>query len=433
MLIRSCCLLGIALGAVACGESTAASVDAGVDAFVLDASTMDASMNDASADAHVSEEHFFDLNDVSILFPLPERVEDRQYFIYLLPLEGETAHVFPPGLEEEIPGLFSTAPGTTQSVYQSMMVTAFRFVPCRADAEDCVPQIRLGAQMITRGASDIFFDEVALHLFYDLSAAEARALAEELAALKESAPVSTEGQPLFVHPSLAGEGFRSTWAAQLRNTILEYATPARLSKITGMGFVFDTWPFFSLRIADGHVAERNEMPFVNEANAELQSWDIFADDNVFGHIAPDSTVEDGPRFFVQHPARYISEGVPVDAPALQAAVDSVERVLNPRMQSAETMDCVSCHVARIGKARALASGVSFASSNSYRAPAWANRTNMTVDEVQNHHASIVQLGYFLRVEYYPVDGIPVPSVSERAILETIDAATTASALLDTPP
>lgn len=380
-------------------------------------------------------------NDVSVLMPLPASQEARAHHIYLLPAAGETPTVFPEGLESELPSLFSTSPGPESALYRSMLVTAFRFDPCfpaidDEDPESCQAQVRLGAQLVeVSPQGTLTFDEVALHLFYDLTPVEASQLATELFVLKQSSPVVTTGKPLFVHPALEGpEGMGSAWGQELKTTVLKYARPERLNRVTGIGFVFDSWPFFAVKVAGGRVVERETLLHLDTTDAEpiTQSWDIFGDDVLLGNISPSSNVEQGPPFLLDR-ANYVQpDGTVQEGPALRAAVDSVERILNPKRHTPQSVDCVSCHVARIARADGASLGVSFASDDSYVAPDGANVDERTDSRVAGAGGNIVQFGYFLRSSAnhgLPPPGDPLPSVGPRVIYESIEAARFTSQML----
>ena len=381
--------------------------------------------DDAPADGKVDDgtRPALEPNDVSILFSLPRGSAEVASFLYLMPSNS----IFPAGLENELPSLFSTAPGTPSQLYQAMQIVAFRFVPCAATSTTCKPQVRLAAQYVVPGTgNDYAMDEVALHLFYDLDAGEPEELARALLTLKQASPAPTAGEPLFVHPALANGGMTGAWGEQLRTVVQRFARKEKLVRVTSMGFVFDSWPFRDTKVADGHVVEETPLQHLETPDV-VQSWDIFGDGDRIGNLSPASSVESGPAWLAVQ-SRYTS----APAAELRAAVDSVERTLNPERHTPESVDCASCHIARFTKVRAVAAGVDFTSSNSYVPPSWANTERVTDPAIDRAAANIVQFGYFLRLsqnEGLP-EGKPLPSVSERVIHDSIEAAKLASALLD---
>ncbi|APR86325.1 Hypothetical protein A7982_11674 [Minicystis rosea] len=212
--------------------------------------------------------------------------------------------------------------------------------------------------------------------------------------------------------------------------VRRFAKKEKLVRVTSVGFVFDTWPFRDTKIDGGHVVEQSMLQHLAEPSTS-QLWDIFGDADRVGNITPASTVESGPDFFTLR-SRYLDGDVPRDTPEVHAATDSLERTLNPSKHTAESVDCVSCHVARFVKERAKTSGVSFASADAYQPPAWANVERLQDQRIERAAANVVQFGYFLRQssnEGLP-EGKPLPSVSERVIHDSIEAARLASKLLD---
>lgn len=197
-----------------------------------------------------------------------------------------------------------------------------------------------------------------------------------------------------------------------------------------MGFVFDTWPFRASKIESGHVVEELPLKHLAEATT-VQSWDLFDDGDRYGNIDPASDKESGPNYLAQRSHLTDADGNALDTPEVAAAVDSIERILNPRTHSPESVDCVSCHAARFVKARAIESGRSFTSTESYEAPEWANTTRAQDPHIEAKTANLIQFGYFVRLgsEGVPNGGGPLPSVSERVIHESIEAAALASSLL----
>lgn len=387
-------------------------------------------MSDAGADGRPEDgtRPALEPNDVSILFSLPHEPAEMASYLYLLPSQT----IFPAGLEDELPSLFSTAPGTPSDLYQMMQVTAFRFVPCAPADTTCRPQVRLAAQFVAplAGGAGYAMDEVALHLFYDLDAGEPELLARELRDLKAASPVPTTGQPLFVHPALAAGGMTGPWGASLRALVERFARKEKLVRVTSMGFVFDSWPFRDTKVENGHVVEQTPLRHLAEPGT-VQSWDIFGDGDRSGNLSPVSTVETGPAFLAVR-SNYLDGNTPKDTPEVRAAIDSLERTLHPTRHNPESVDCGSCHIARFTKQRALDAGLTFTSDDSYQPPSWANITRAQDPRIEGAAANIVQFGYFLRQsqnEGLP-EGTPLPSVSERVIHDSIEAAKLASQLLE---
>lgn len=368
-----------------------------------------------------------DVNDVSILLPLPKTVAEKKNHIYLLSNDPMN-QVFPKGLEEKVPGLFSTPPGDPSSIYSSMLVTAMRYDPCfpALDSQNCQPQLRLTAQFYDiNSIGDPVYDEVALHLFYPLSSEESKGLLKDLISLKKSSPVLTKGKELYVHPALENSTMASPWAKELKKIIFKYANSGKLKRITGMGFVFDTWPFFAVKVVNNGATVENEiLKHTVENGLERQQWDIFAVNKYdLGNLSPVSSVEAGPSFFSLG-SNYMQGNTPLTTQKVQLSIDSIERTLNPKVHNAETVDCASCHISRFVKNNAIKNGVAWKSEMSYQPSPQFNIKNRTAETLKLSAANIVQFGHFLRSpgtnQGLPLNSLPLPSVSDRVIYESIE-------------
>jgi hypothetical protein len=371
-------------------------------------------------------------NDVSILMPLPKSSSELKYHLHLLTGESKGSEkIFPAGMENQVKDLFSTAPGTPSDLYKKMLVTAFRYDPCfptlKLPVSACKGQVRLTAQFYGFNGSTAVFDEVALHLFYQLTPKENVELAHELARLKKLSPVSTSGRPLFIHPALEAQGMQGAWGVELKKVITKYARINNLFRVTGMAFVFDSWPFFAQKVTQqGRVMEDEPLKHLKKTNLGnlIQSWDIFGKlPGDLGNLTPESKVETGTQFFSVL-ANYISDSKPIQNEKIQKAIDSVERLQNPKIHHADSVDCVSCHVAGFAKFNAITQGVKWTSAASYSSPAGINVQNKTHRQLRSSPANLIQFGYFLRnfANHGLPNGQPLPSVSDRVIFESIEVA-----------
>ena len=359
-------------------------------------------------------------NDVSILMPLPLTPQQAESHLYM----GKLLDLWPKEHNRTvIKKLFSTPPGSADGLMAAMLVTAFRFDPCFPklnfdNPASCQAQIRLSAQYFYPADSGVLSeasrDEVSMHAFYNLSAQEAKEVVEALRKLKSESPVPTEGKPLFIHPALQQGGMGSVWGQKLKTMILKYAVKRNLVRVTGTGFVFDSWPFFAYQFQNGDLVAEDLQHL--SAEDTVQSWTVMVEEPKLGMLTPQSNIEPGPLFFASAPA--------LNQPGIQDQIDSLARVENPASHTPHSVDCVSCHISHMTKSAAIQKGLVWNSPFSYQAPLGANTTNLTDTRIQAASGNVVQFGYFLRNSNN--GGLPghdpLPSISDRVINESIEVA-----------
>ena len=365
------------------------------DAHASDAPTRDAHAPDAPAPATCSQQVpspepailspdpggpvAAQMNDVSILFPLPSHYSDVDQ---LLPAcaTGPRGALLPASLYASVGPIHgSTFPdagpdlaGPGIAEYANLHVVAMRVDPCFAslapapDGSGCTAQIRLVFQEIyddnngfsfenpTFGTGPAGFDG-ALHVLYTLTRDELLALTRSLVALREANQGDGgAGGPLAPHPIIAAQGLTGAMGQGVERLILQYAGASNISRVALLDFseAFIGWSFDAFSVssaADGSVTPL-AIPTLPDAG--------FPDDaGIFQGVTTGFTEEaDAGTFFVPtfSPATTIDGGYATLSPpgsntvtpaTAEAAFEGLVRIENPNDHSPNTIDCGSCHLA----------------------------------------------------------------------------------------
>jgi hypothetical protein len=296
-------------------------------------------------------EHW-DLNDVSILFPLPKRLDERLDGDLLLRpgSQGAGGPLLPSKDLDLIPAL--THSGDTAK--SSLAVVGLRIDPCfpaslslslTRSIDPCRRQLRLIWQPLVVVDGEISTLDAAVHSFYDLSQLEFEDLLKALLKLRASSRVSTQGLALQVHPALVAQGLEGPYGQQLRKLVMRFAGEKRLSRVTFMTLEAHNqmWDFGGFDI-DG---EKTTRIAIARVGTRLQSFvnRSQSSDEFLGGAKPQAP-DDHDTF-----NRILTRSLDIaniDA-VLHADLDAIYRIENPRVFSPEQIDCVSCHAAQTAR------------------------------------------------------------------------------------
>ncbi len=354
-----------------------------------------------------------DLNDVSILFPLPTSSVDRGQSLWLAPKPGEGGPYFPWELVDELPRLIADFPDT----YPNAMITGLRYDPCAPrEGGGCDAQLRLVAQpVIVNGASVEMLEDTGVHLFYRLDSASSRDVVRSLVALRDASTESTSGR-LRVHPGLASTD-NAAVAAAVHALVVQHCREETLFRITLNTFAFDNWGFAKFTYANGSLTR--EMLGNMQPDAVAQAWlrQAFVDDT----NDPSGAIDPAPL----HELPYLLQitnyagGAPKDPVLARKAAEALVRIENPDATITDEVDCVSCHVATPGRLFAQRNGVDFAVLPQYEAPAGYDTTLVLAPEVSGNLGNTISFGY-----HHMTTGALFPTISQRVINESAAIADT---------
>jgi hypothetical protein len=291
------------------------------------------------------------LNDVSVLFPLPKTEQERSAGLLPVTAEGARGVLLPEKLYDgvgHILGSVNLHPGAvggdSTAPYANLRVIALRIDPCFAtlepslDGTGCANQLRLVVQeQDVVGAYDS-----ALHLFYSISRDELLRLVAGIAGLRQTLVAGERLGKLQPHPVMVAEGLAGAMASGVRSAILALAGEqnlVRITRMTAQGGPF--WHFSGFDVAAGELAPMH-IPTLPSGTDLAQFFERGFGD--IERLEPKATPESGSEddFMVLldvQAARALSKA------EQQSSLASLLRVENPGHHSPNTVDCVSCHAA----------------------------------------------------------------------------------------
>ena len=343
------------LGLGSCGQNRAALGDGGLitDAPTNDVSTADATnpsdaatLPDASPDAPLITGSALQISDVSILFPLPTSLAERNSGMLTAASADTAGELLPAGVYDAIGPLLALS---QQIVRQDLRVVAVRIDPCFAvlvpspTGEGCEAQLRLILQPISEFPSDtgvhIAFD-AGVHTFYRLTRAQVYAIKDALVALRLANSGGEYLGPLAPHPLLVAQGLPGPYGVGLRSLILSVAGASTLTRVATMSSTSSSfWQFRIFDVTDAanaQVAVRDiaTLPAGTTTHA-LTAFNVTAPDASFSP-APAS-----PDSFNELASTTNAQNLTTAARATQ--FDGLVRTENPRLTTPETVACAPCH------------------------------------------------------------------------------------------
>lgn len=291
----------------------------------------------------------WDLQDVSYLFPLPERLNDPD--VLTVKSQDSLGPLLPRKHIEALPQL--TPDLQHHLIYDQLRVVGVRIDPCFPEGDParpkvCHPQIRMVWQpmeerRLGHGEYELHPSDAAIHTFYELSATRFESFARGLQELKKKHRVATQGLPLTVHAKLREQGNSGEFGREFRAWILRFAGEENLTRITFMTVIGGgtQWHFggFDVRGGDLHGID---IPRIHTRTQSFSNMS-FHKDRFMGGLHPEPNDPDHFNELMKHAESYLRNQPDSE---LRRAAQAIHRIENPSIHSPETMDCVSCHVAQ---------------------------------------------------------------------------------------
>lgn len=403
----------------------------------------------------VANEFAFDVNDVSILWPVPmSQVEagklltaadksgpdslwPEEAFQVVIAQAEKTQVTNSAGRTNKIDfGPFKTEFGKASN----WKVVGFRVDPSAPGANPSLikafgqfPQLRLVVQPVTLGANDKFrVHDVTVHLVFNFverfdpptngatrpiavpDKVAFGALVGDLKALKlelQSKGVTTSGK-LSVHPGLSSnvDGFHE----RVRSLLLKHATSGRLSAIAFMGIEgSEPWLFFSMRKADaGFILQPHPTLGTNAAQMlTFQGGTAVMPVPAVKNVDDTRGVHTGTLF-----SREILQALEQPAFADLASLklkDIPDLIANPEHAHFFSTDCVSCHTE--STRRAVLKLQPYESAFRYKRPEGISGVDESL--LPTDRWNVRNFGWF------PAPGtIAVPTVTMRTANEAAESA-----------
>jgi hypothetical protein len=312
----------------------------------------------------------WDLNDVTILYPLPSPQEQDSSFM-ISPVDPESGAVH---LDTSNDALFAagyiyanTETLGLEFITRQLRVVGVRIDPCFRDQfiDECKRQIRFSWQPVVLFKDHWVTLDSAVHTFYTLNENEWSSLIGELQNLEAPYSALTRAQPLQPHPALVKEGLAGSFAKGLRKILSKYATTSHITraastKVNGVahdnGDPGDLWDFA--------MGELNAQGMLTQAFIPNVLHGVAGENPVFETVGNSS--QDGMDFQPYHnpategpsttsPLKKGTENIlklfmgPISSRDAAHLYRSALRLQQPGIHLPGTTDCVSCHASTSAK------------------------------------------------------------------------------------
>ena len=361
---------------------------------------------------------FFALNDVSVLFPLPNSESSPD--VLRLDSAGNGGALFDSARYAAIPEF--QAPAAID--YAAWIVVSVRIDPCFPDLKNltedpsrCRRQLRLVAQPFgpSPATQILVAHDHALHLLYDFTEEQ---FADAVAAWVLAKPdgSSDPEQKLGVHPVLIAEGLDGPFGSTLRELILTFAGEETLSQFTFMRGGSVIWDFGGFKVdGDGQIPIQIEGL---EPPSDRVAFSIISESEPFT-VAPSS-----PEIaaLLALAGETVNDELVLTAPSseIKSAFQVSLDLENPTRFNPDTTDCASCHFASRARERAVSLGESPGGLETYDDPAFNLALGIPSEEQQN----------LLQQRGFGWNGTE-PMFMQRTVNESAAVATALNALIAT--
>lgn len=284
----------------------------------------------------------WDLNDVTYLFPLPEKIENS---LLRVTDTGTSGELLPAAVLSKLPFLI---PGFTNDyIFKNLRVVALRIDPCfpLPNPSSCQKQVRLVWQPLDIDESGAITTlDTALHSFYVLSDSQFNLLLSQIQIWKnKNSTPQNQSSALDVYPLWKKEKDKTASLVEFQNLIKNFIGSANLSRITMMVLrrAGDVWGFLGFDISQQLTMQR--MTIARLANEQTQFFTnaLNVDNNfIYAQMAP-PPIEPYANLqnLVSKPKYLTEEDILLN---LKSTFD----IENPNVFTPENMDCVSCHIAQ---------------------------------------------------------------------------------------
>lgn len=324
------------------------------DAGAPDAPSPDAAEPDAPPpDAPAITGSALQLNDVSIVLPLPGSVEDRDTHMLAATAAGPRGALFP---QDVYAALNADLVFSSELPYTALRVVAMRIDPCfgpvlpPADESTCEAQMRLVLQPIAGPNNDFEYEafDSAIHTFHRLTREQLYAAKDTIVALRLASSGGEALGPLAPHPIIVQQGLGGTFHAGLRALILDVAGAENLTRVATMHkTASQTWSFTIFDIASTAPVQIARRTIASVApGTTVQLGFAFNLPDVDASFQPPPT---GPDAFNDLASTISASSL--DPTIRRAQFDALMRTENPHANTPDSVSCVTCHFAMLVKKR----------------------------------------------------------------------------------
>lgn len=311
--------------------------------------------NDPKSSLLADQKLKFTLNDASILFPPPDKLVDRDFY---LGLESKDSSLIERGIynivkkssnHPDMPIPDSLSARVLE--YSDWRIVGFRFDPCHKNKGDtkCQGQIRLVAQpMIEPFLNEklqiphqLFAADFGMHLIYNISQGQVSQLIRVLRDLKTKYNASSEMQPLGIHPAFLSKE-KIEFAEHVKAIIIDYSKSENLELVAFLGSAVAVTGDLPLRwLFSAYAIKKNQViPFkIPNTEETVMRFFLAEGDGENGILPPPSPSKDSLEPALDNVRIFEDKDFATDA------INKAIRIENPDLHSVETVDCVSCHIA----------------------------------------------------------------------------------------
>jgi hypothetical protein len=360
------------------------------------------------------------MNDISVLFPLAATQAD--FDTYLTPTSSGSGGALLPE------ALYDSDPQGTFLSYANMYVIGFRLDPCFgnvgpiADASACDNQLRLVFEQMGFANGSAGAADVAAHVSYSITRDQLLAIAEALVAARVQATSDDLG-PLAPSPLMVQQGLQGAYAQTLRTLITTYASAANIERITqltidisggitGSDVVIGNDPFFwelhGSTVANG---VETPLPIATVGSGAIADSVQASADPLETTFQPVTEGSDNLALLAS-----ASRAMAATPAQRQAAFDAALRIENPDDNSANTIDCASCHMAE--PTRVLVGQQMFGLSSTGDANGFIADASIPAADLAPTTTTFTEPGTgALNIHAFSYDG-SLPMINQRVINET---------------
>lgn len=274
------------------------------------------------------------MHDISILLPKPTVPQNNDAL--KVSTVGVMGELLPKTIHAKLPKLEFTFDQATQS--ELLEVMAIRIDP---------PEIRLVWGVFKDFASNgqrprVLGLDASVHTFYKLEKSDE--FMQKLKLISELTRSDVNATlPLSVHPTLSREGINGPYGTALKTLLLENIGAKNLTKMTFMAVsaVHLRWDFGGFLVTNGKPLA---LKIAKLGSAKLQTFvnDDFPGMDFSGEITPAPRGQDAFNKLVSN--SLVSANRTPEK--LIASHGTSKRIENPKLETSDTIDCVSCHVAQ---------------------------------------------------------------------------------------
>ena len=301
----------------------------------------------------------WNLNDVSILFALPQDGPNAPLGLLGPQTRGEAGELLPESVYRELPTLYQPGRGNESLYTQSLRVVGLRVDPCPpSERRGCRAELRLIWQPVEydEEASQWLVRDAAVHATYRLHHDEIDRLLGQLWELKRANQrlgVVTDGLPLSVHPALGSPATASSFSHAMKALVLRYARSDRLHRVTFTALRVPKrwWRFGALEKIGENDWQRVDIPRLGATSMDV--FNVAVEDGVglgpergldgMFNVLPEEYPEpDNLLPLINKGYRFNDER---DRSVFTEKLDAVARFRNPLLSNADELDCASCHYA----------------------------------------------------------------------------------------